>query len=427
MTERIATPFTNEHFAAFCLSMVGQPYWYGTVIYKCSDSLLSRKAEQYPSHYGSRPTSRYMQDIAAKKICADCVGGCKGYAWTDEGKGVLESIGTNSVFSSKYGSNGCPDKSANGMFTYAKSKGMDWGTISTLPEIVGLALHKDGHVGYYVGNGYAVEWKGFSYGCVKTQVKGRGWTHWYKLPFIHYNDEANQITPPVADVPLGSRLLKYGGNALLQKRYVADHLTKVEKNNHGELPKYYAEGTHPAIVPPEMFMRVQAQMEQNRQKNGIAKDAPQYSAFTGMLVCENCGKRYHRKVSRTEVAWNCATYLSLGKKACHTKQIPEDILMAVTASVLDTSKFDAELFRETVQKIRVPSFNQLVFVMKDGTKVEREWQDKSRSRSWADEMRAQAAEHARRRVKGAQSATRREQIMDLPRRTQRLPKESDGR
>lgn len=210
MTERIATPLTNERFAAFCLSMVGQPYWYGTVIYKCSDSLLSRKAAQYPSHYGSSRTARYKDDIAKKKVCADCVGGCKGYAWTGGGQGVLEAIGTSGVFSSKYGANGCPDKSANGMFTYAKSKGMDWGAIGTLPEIVGLALHKDGHVGYYVGNGYAVEWKGFSYGCVKTKVQGRGWTHWYKLPFIDYNDGTGQIAPSAADVPLGSRLLKRG-------------------------------------------------------------------------------------------------------------------------------------------------------------------------------------------------------------------------
>lgn len=192
---------------------------------------------------------------------------------------------------------------------------------------------------------------------------------------------------------------KYAGNALLQKRYVADHLTKIEKSNHGELPKYYAEGTHPAIISPETFLRAREQMELNRQKNGITTEAPQYSAFTGMIICENCGKRYHRKISRTEAAWNCATYLTLGKKVCHTKQIPEDVLMAVTASVLGATEFDAELFRETVEEIRVPAFNRLVFVMKDGTKVEREWQDKSRRDSWTDEMRAQAAEHARRRYK----------------------------
>ena len=123
MPERINTPFTNEHFAAFCLSMLSQPYWYGTVVYKCTESLRSRKANQYPSHYKDNRTARYKQDIAAKKVCADCVGGCKGYAWTGGGIGVVEAIGTDKPISSKYGGN-CPDKSANGMFSYAKSKGM---------------------------------------------------------------------------------------------------------------------------------------------------------------------------------------------------------------------------------------------------------------------------------------------------------------
>lgn len=99
---------------------------------------------------------------------------------------MLEAIGTDNAISSKYGSNGCPDKGANGMFTYAKSKGMDWGVIGTLPEVIGLALYKPGHVGYYCGGGYASEWKGFAYGCFKIKVAGRGWTHWYKLPFINW-------------------------------------------------------------------------------------------------------------------------------------------------------------------------------------------------------------------------------------------------
>ena len=83
MSERIDTPLTNEHFAAFCLSMLGQPYWYGTALHKCSEGLRASKARQYPSHYGSSRTSRYRQDIANKKVCADCMGGAKGYAWTN--------------------------------------------------------------------------------------------------------------------------------------------------------------------------------------------------------------------------------------------------------------------------------------------------------------------------------------------------------
>lgn len=196
---RALIPFTNEHFAAFCQKMIGQPYWYGCVVYKCTSSLLSRKTAQYPSHYGSSRTARYKKDIAAKKVAADCIGGAKGYAWTNGGQGVLETIGTDKPITSKYGSNGCPDKGANSMFSYAKSKGMDWGVIGTLPELVGVALHKSGHVGYYVGNGYAVEWRGFAYGCVKTKVAGRGWTHWYKLPFINYGEVST--TKPDDDVP----------------------------------------------------------------------------------------------------------------------------------------------------------------------------------------------------------------------------------
>ena len=199
-TNRALIPFTNEHFAAWCQKMIGQPYWYGCVVYKCTSSLLSRKAAQYPSHYGSSRTARYKQDIAAKKVAADCIGGAKGYAWTGGGQGVLEAIGTDKTFASKYGSNGCPDKGANSMFSYAKSKGMDWGAIGTLPEIVGVALHKSGHVGYYIGNGYAIEWRGFAYGCVKTKVAGRGWTHWYKLPFINYG--AVSVTEPDVDIPV---------------------------------------------------------------------------------------------------------------------------------------------------------------------------------------------------------------------------------
>jgi len=79
--------------------------------------------DQYPAHYGSSRTARYRDDIAKKKVCADCVGLIKGYQWTNGGQGVIESIGTDRTFSSKYGGHGCPDKSANGMFSYAKSKG----------------------------------------------------------------------------------------------------------------------------------------------------------------------------------------------------------------------------------------------------------------------------------------------------------------
>ena len=185
---RINEPFTAEHFVAWCQSMLGQPYWYGTCVWKCTQSLLNSKSKQYPSHYGSSRTARYKADIADGKICADCVGACKGYAWNN-GKKKSE----------------VPDKSANGMFDWAKKKGAEWGTIGTIPEVLGIAVRFDGHVGYYAGNGYVIEWRGFNYGCVRTKLAGRKWTHWYRLPWIDYGEGAL-----IKTYDLGERELRKG-------------------------------------------------------------------------------------------------------------------------------------------------------------------------------------------------------------------------
>ena len=259
---RALTPMTNKHFAAFIQKLVGQPYWMGTCLYPCTNSLLTRKTEQYPSHYGSSRTSRYKQDIAAKKICADCIGAAKGYAWTGGGVGVLESIGTGKAFTSKYGSNGCPDKGANSMFTYATSKGMDWGEIGTLPEIVGLALHKDGHVGYYAGNGYAVEWKGFAYGCVKTKVAGRGWEYWYKLPFINYGQGSAPVPGPPTE-PSVRELSYTSGKAMMRGDDV--RALQVDLNTLG-----YACGTADGIFGPKTSTVVRAfQCDHGLEVDGV--------------------------------------------------------------------------------------------------------------------------------------------------------------
>ena len=129
---------------------------------------------------------------------------------------MIESIGADKTFSSKYGGHGCPDKSANGMFSYAKSKGCAWGTMDTLPEVPGIALRFDGHVGVYIGSGYAVEERGFNYGCVKTKVSSRKWTHWYQLPFVDYGDAVftgggvTKPDTPASEYTLGTRTLKKG-------------------------------------------------------------------------------------------------------------------------------------------------------------------------------------------------------------------------
>lgn len=203
---------SNTAFVSFLKRMVGQPYWYGTVLYNCTEELLQRKAKQYPKHYGASRMPKYKKAIAQKQVCADCVGLGKGFVWTNGGETVFEAIGTGNKIVSHYQSNGCPDNSADGMFNYAKRVGKAHGSISTIPEVPGLAVRKKGHVGYYIGNGKVVEAYGFAKGIVITQLKDRPWTDWYEFPGIQYKEMAQP------EYTLGQRTLHKGdsGNDVRQ-------------------------------------------------------------------------------------------------------------------------------------------------------------------------------------------------------------------
>ena len=61
------------------------------------------------------------------------------------------------------------------------------GPISTIPEIPGLAVWHDGHIGVYIGSGEVIEAMGTNYGVVKTQLASRGFTHWLKVAYINYD------------------------------------------------------------------------------------------------------------------------------------------------------------------------------------------------------------------------------------------------
>lgn len=108
------------------------------------------------------------------KRTADCVGLIKGYSWYDTESGKIT-----------VGSNGMQDVTADGMFSAATEKG----TIDTIPEIPGLAVWHEGHIGIYIGGGEVVEAMGTQYGVVKTQLKNGRWTHWLKVPYIQYTDK----------------------------------------------------------------------------------------------------------------------------------------------------------------------------------------------------------------------------------------------
>ena len=183
----------------------------------------------------------------------------------------------------------------------------------------------------------------------------------------------------------------YTGNLLLQTSYISDHISKKSKRNHGELPMYHSENSHEAIIPMSEYEKAQTVRQARSQTHFHDADRTVIYPFRSKLLCMDCGKRYRRKTVTRGPIWICATYNTRGKEYCPTsKAIPEDTLMAVTAGVLGTDTFDATVFLDRVDHIKVGSENQLTYIFKDGSSVSTTWQDRSRRDSWTEEKRKSA-------------------------------------
>ncbi|MDP3447976.1 MAG: recombinase family protein, partial [Eubacteriales bacterium] len=85
---------------------------------------------------------------------------------------------------------------------------------------------------------------------------------------------------------------KYKGDALLQKTFCVDFLTKKMKRNEGELPQYYVEQSHPAIVSPEVFDEVQQELKRRREVRYFGRSG----CFSSKIICGECGSYFGRKV-----------------------------------------------------------------------------------------------------------------------------------
>lgn len=116
---------------------------------------------------------------------------------------------------------------------------------------------------------------------------------------------------------------KYKGDALLQKVYTTDFLTKRKKLNEGEVPQYYVEGNHEAIISAEIFELAQSELERRRKSS-----APEGSAiFMSKILCGSCGGVYTAKVWHStnryrRVIWQCGC-------ECGTPHLMEEELRLV--------------------------------------------------------------------------------------------------
>ena len=122
---------------------------------------------------------------------------------------------------------------------------------------------------------------------------------------------------------------KYIGDALLQKTYITDCISKKVKKNRGERAMYYVENNHPAIISREMFDQVRKEMTRRSSKRKVLQksgktELGKYSgkyALTELLVCGECGSPYKRvtwaRNGKKRIVWRCVSRLEFGTKFCH--------------------------------------------------------------------------------------------------------------
>ena len=115
---------------------------------------------------------------------------------------------------------------------------------------------------------------------------------------------------------------KYKGDALLQKSFTVDFLTKKKKVNEGEIPQYYVEGSHPAIIDPKEWDYVQAELARRKI---IGKAYSGTSVFSSRLVCADCGEFFGLKVWHSTDAyrkeiWRCNRKFD-GETQCTTPHL----------------------------------------------------------------------------------------------------------
>lgn len=169
---------------------------------------------------------------------------------------------------------------------------------------------------------------------------------------------------------------KYKGDALLQKTFTTDFLTKKVKKNNGEMKQYLVENSHDPIIEPEVFDLVQKKLKEQESQT---KRVQVYSPFASKIICGDCGcfygrkTKYSRKSKSHRIVWDCNHKYQNSEK-CKTPAIHESQIKAAFELVLvklgyNDSIFTEKLWFELVENVTVYSSGEYLFHLKNGNNI----------------------------------------------------------
>lgn len=147
---------------------------------------------------------------------------------------------------------------------------------------------------------------------------------------------------------------KYKGDALLQKEFTVDYLQKKTKKNEGEVPQYYVEGNHEAIIEPSVYDLVQVELAKRSKKNEARYSG--VSIFSNKIKCAECGSWYGSKVWHSNdkyrrVIYRCNHKFD-GNRKCETPHVTEEEIIAAFIKAMNILITERDEIIENIQLIR---------------------------------------------------------------------------
>ena len=150
---------------------------------------------------------------------------------------------------------------------------------------------------------------------------------------------------------------KYIGDALLQKTYTTDFLTKKRIKNNGTVPQYYVEGDHEPIIPKDIFLLVQEELVRRRvvhtSDNGKRHCYSCKHCFSQIVICGECGEFFRRvhwnNRGCKSIVWRCCSRLEATSHACHSRTVNETLLEQVVIDAINRVLCQKDDFLQTLR------------------------------------------------------------------------------
>ena len=153
---------------------------------------------------------------------------------------------------------------------------------------------------------------------------------------------------------------KYMGDALLQKTYTTDFLTKKRIRNNGTVPQYYVEDDHEAIIPKELFMQVQEELVRRRvvhkSPSGRKRTYSCNHCFAQIIVCGECRELYRRvhwnNHGCKSIVWRCISRLepTAADMNCTNRTVNELLLQEIMVKAFNQILTERDIFLKTLQQ-----------------------------------------------------------------------------